>query len=133
MLLVTRIVYFRFIYVPCPHTSEDLCENLLECLMDWNLDRKLSCLTIDNCTTNDAMIMNLLEKLDCSSLIASGSLFHMRCTTHILNIIVKDGLDVIKVGVEKIRSSVAYWTTTPKREFFLKKRLDNYVIQILKN
>ena len=27
----------------------------------------------------------------------------------------KDGLDVIRDGVEKIRESVAYWTTTPKR------------------
>ncbi|KAK1383081.1 hypothetical protein POM88_020816 [Heracleum sosnowskyi] len=60
----------RFIYVPCPHTKEVLADHLLECLMDWNLDRKLSCLTVDNCTTNDAMIEILLEKLDSSSLIA---------------------------------------------------------------
>lgn len=106
----------RFIYVPCPHTKEVLCDQLLECLMDWNMDRKLSCLTVDNCSTNDAMVESLLEKLDSSSLIAGGSLFHMRCAAHILNLIVKDGLDVIKIGVEKIRDSVAYWTATPKRE-----------------
>lgn len=86
------------------------------CLIDWNLDRKISCLTVDNCTTNDAMVEILLEKLDSSTLIDNGNLFHMRCAAHILNIIVKDGLDVIKVGVEKIRSSVEYWTATPKRE-----------------
>ncbi|KAL6497847.1 hypothetical protein OROHE_026874 [Orobanche hederae] len=106
----------RFIYVPCPHTKEVLCDNLLECLMDWNLDRKLSCLTVDNCSTNDAMVGIMLEKLDSSSLVAAGDLFHMRCAAHILNLIVKDGLDVMKVGLEKIRDSVAYWTATPKRE-----------------
>lgn len=106
----------RFIYVPCPHTKDVLSENVLECLMDWNLDRKVSCLTVDNCTTNDAMIEVLLQKLDSSTLLAGGSLFHMRCSAHILNLIVKDGLDVIKIGVEKIRDSVAYWTATPKRE-----------------
>lgn len=84
--------------------------------MDWNLNRKFSCVTVDNCSTNDAMIENLLEKLDCSSILVGGSLFHMLCSTHILNLIVKDGSDVIKVGVEKIRDSVTYWTTTPKRE-----------------
>jgi len=26
--------------------------------MDWNLDRNVSTLTIDNCTTNDAMIVS---------------------------------------------------------------------------
>ena len=74
----------------------------MNCLMDWNIDRKISCVTVDNCSTNDAMIEILLEKIDGNSLLLSGGLFHMRCCAHILNLIVKDGLDVIKVGVEKI-------------------------------
>ena len=36
----------------------------------------------------------------------------MRCCAHILNLIVKDGLGVVKDGVEKIRDSVAYWIAT---------------------
>ncbi|KAF7123708.1 hypothetical protein RHSIM_Rhsim12G0082200 [Rhododendron simsii] len=40
----------------------------------------------------------------------------MRCCAHILNLVVKDGLDVIKVGIEKIRNNVAYWTASQKRE-----------------
>jgi hypothetical protein len=39
----------------------------------------------------------------------------MRCCAHILNLIVKDGLDVMKIAIENIRESVAYWTATPKR------------------
>ncbi|GMQ06568.1 hypothetical protein CsSME_00051105 [Camellia sinensis var. sinensis] len=111
--LQSRIL--RFIYVPCPHTKEVLCDTLLECLMDWNIDRKISTVTVDNCSTNDAMITMLMDKLSNSSLLLGGTLFHMRCCAHILNLIVKDGLDVIRVGVEKIRESVAYWTATPKR------------------
>ncbi|CAN1285174.1 Zinc finger BED domain-containing protein RICESLEEPER 2 [Linum perenne] len=43
----------------------------------------------------------------------------MRCSTHILNLIVKDGIDVVKDGIDKIRESVSYWIATPKRlEFF---------------
>lgn len=34
---------------------------------------------------------------------------------HILNLIVKEGLDGIKDGIENIREIVAFWTTTPKR------------------
>ncbi|KAL6540786.1 hypothetical protein OROMI_024669 [Orobanche minor] len=34
--LQSRIV--RFIYVPCPHTSEVLADVLMDCLLDWNLD-----------------------------------------------------------------------------------------------
>ncbi|KAG5533346.1 hypothetical protein RHGRI_027517 [Rhododendron griersonianum] len=58
----------------------------------------------------------LWDKLDSASLMLGGELFHMRCCAHILNLIVKDGLDVIKVGIEKIRDSVAYWTASQKRE-----------------
>lgn len=102
--------------MPCPHTKDALCENLVDCLVDWNLDKKNSCVTVDNCSTNDVMIESVLERLDTSSLLAGGSLFHMRCSAHILNLIVKDGLDEIKAGVGKVRDSVAYWTATPKRE-----------------
>ena len=41
--------------------------------------------------------------------------FHMQCCAHILNLIVKEGLEVIKESIEKIQESVAFWTTTPKR------------------
>ncbi|KAI8531946.1 hypothetical protein RHMOL_Rhmol11G0175200 [Rhododendron molle] len=66
--------------------------------------------------SNDAMISILIGKLEPESLMSQGKLIHMRCAAHILNLIVKDGLEVIKGGIEKIRESVAYWTASPKRE-----------------
>ena len=39
----------------------------------------------------------------------------MRCCSHILNLTVKDGLDVIGDGIDRIRESVHFWTATPKR------------------
>ncbi|KAH9698081.1 BED-type domain-containing protein [Citrus sinensis] len=105
----------RFIYVPSPHTAEALSNELVQCLLDWNVDRKLSLMTLDNCTTNDAMVEKLLLRLDPGTLISNGKFFHMRCTTHILNLVVRDGLKVIENGVGKIRKSVSYWAQTPKR------------------
>uniref|UniRef100_A0A2N9H0X0 Cyclic nucleotide-binding domain-containing protein n=1 Tax=Fagus sylvatica TaxID=28930 RepID=A0A2N9H0X0_FAGSY len=105
----------RFIYVPSPHTKEILCNVLLECLFEWNIDRKLSTVTVDNCTTNDAMLRMLLDKLPISSLMLGGSLLHMRCAAHILNLVVQDGLTLIGDGIEKIRDSVLFWTASPKR------------------
>jgi hypothetical protein len=58
----------------------------------------------------------LLNKLDCSTLMLDGQLFHMRCCAHILNLIAQDGLSVIGGGIEKVRDSVSFWTATPKRE-----------------
>ncbi|KAG5533343.1 hypothetical protein RHGRI_027517 [Rhododendron griersonianum] len=82
--------------------------------MDWNIDRKISSITVDNCSTNDAMIDLLWDKLDSASLMLGGELFHMRCCAHILNLIVKDGLDVIKVIREMAKRMVEkfdkYWS-----------------------
>ncbi|KAF7821847.1 zinc finger BED domain-containing protein RICESLEEPER 2-like [Senna tora] len=112
--LQSRLV--RFIYVPAPHNAEVLCNVLVECLLDWNLDRKISTLTLDNCTTNDVMVDLLCDRIPTSSFILGGSLLYMRCCAHILNLIVKDGLSTIYDSIEKIRQSVAYWVAIPKRE-----------------
>ncbi|KAJ0682223.1 putative transcription factor/ chromatin remodeling BED-type(Zn) family [Helianthus annuus] len=105
----------RFIYVPCPHIAQVLADVLYETLCDWNIDRKLSTVTVDNCTTNDLLMEKLLGKLSLESLILKGQLFHMRCCAHILNLIVQDVLSIIGDGIERIRDSVSFWTATPKR------------------
>ncbi|KAL6315305.1 hypothetical protein AAG906_000397 [Vitis piasezkii] len=89
----------RFVYVPHPHTKEKSFSD-----------------PVDNCSSNDGMINILVEKLSLSdSLLLNGKIFHMRCAAHVLNLIVKEGLDVIEVEIEKIRESVAYWSATPSR------------------
>ncbi|CAN1223158.1 Putative AC transposase [Linum grandiflorum] len=109
----------RFIYVPAPHSSDRLADVLVNCMLGWNIDTKVSTITLDNCSTNDAMIAKIKKKLVLPYLLREGTFLHMRWSAHILNLIVKDGLDVVKDGIETIRDSVAYWLATPKRfEFF---------------
>lgn len=83
--------------------------------MDWNIDRKLSTITVDNCSTNDAMIHHLLEKLPSKDMLLDGNVLHMRCCAHILNLIVRDGLEIINESIERVRGSVIYWTASPAR------------------
>ncbi|CAN0830952.1 Zinc finger BED domain-containing protein RICESLEEPER 2 [Linum grandiflorum] len=114
-----RALLLRFLYLPAPHTSERLVSSLSDCLLDWNIDSKLSTITLDNCTTNDSLIKLVKQKLVLVNLIKDGELIHMRCSAHILNLIVRDGLDVIKEAIENIRDSVVFWTCTPRRvEYF---------------
>ncbi|PSS08117.1 AC9 transposase [Actinidia chinensis var. chinensis] len=104
--LQSRII--RFIYVPCPHTAEVLCDALMDTFLEWNIDRKLSTLTIDNCSTNDAMISLLLKKFKNGVHLWTKNLFHVRCVAHILNLIVKDGLEIYETDswlmIEKVRT-----------------------------
>ena len=80
--------YFsRFVYVPSPHMKDVQVKVLVDCFLEWNINRKLSTITVDNCSTNDVMIRLLLNKLDTNSLMLGDSMLHMRCTVHILNLI----------------------------------------------
>ena len=114
-VIIIYTIFFRFVYVPSPHTKDGLAEVLVDCFLEWNIDRKLFTITVDNCSTNDAMIRLLLNKLDTSSLMLDRSMLHMRCAAHILNLIVQDGLSFIGDGIERIRDNVIYWTGSPKR------------------
>ncbi|KHN22193.1 Putative AC9 transposase, partial [Glycine soja] len=76
-----------------------LCNALVECLLDWNIDTKLSTITLDNCSTNDCMIEKIKNKLQLGTLIKEGAFLHMRCCAH---------LGVVKDEVQKMRDTVAY-------------------------
>ena len=74
--------------MPSPHTKEMLSDVLLQTSLEWNIDWKLSTMIVDNCSTNDAVINIILDKLLRSTLVMRGSMLHMRCATHVLNLIV---------------------------------------------
>ena len=78
-----------------PHTKEVLSSILIDTLLEWNINRSLSIVTMDNCSTNNAVIKMILDKFQRGALIMRGSMLHMHCAAHVLNLIVQDGLDVI--------------------------------------
>ena len=92
-----------------------LTEVLINAMLGWNVDSRLSAITVDNCSPNDSMIGKIKAKLSVDCLLSDRSLLHMRCAAHILNLIVKIGLDVIKHAIDNVRGSVVFWTTSPKR------------------
>jgi hypothetical protein len=101
--------------VPAPHTGEIISDVLYEVLQDWQIEKKVSTVTLDNCTTNDNLMCCMQDKLPLSSLMLDGKLLQMRCAAHIINLIVKDGMSVMDEGIERVRDSVGFWCATPKR------------------
>jgi hypothetical protein len=58
MILINSLVnLFRFIYVPAPHTTQVICEELYEVLVEWNIDDKISTITLDNSTESSISLM----------------------------------------------------------------------------
>ncbi|KAH9684650.1 hypothetical protein KPL70_013634 [Citrus sinensis] len=111
-----RSILLSFLEVPGSHTGQVLCDKLMGSLLEFNIERKLSSITVDNAATNDRMIDFMLLALDKNDLILGGQKLHVRCCAHILNLIVKDGLSVIGDLIENIRESVIFWSGSTKRK-----------------
>jgi len=71
-MLKLFLLFSRFVYVPSLHTKDFLTYFLVDCFLEWNIDRKLSTVIVDNCSTNDAIMKLHLNKLDISSLMLHG-------------------------------------------------------------
>ena len=100
---------------PAPHIGEIISDVLYEVLQDWQIEKKVSTMTLHNCTTNDNLMCCMQDKLPLSSLMLDDKLLQMRCAAHIINLIVKDGMSVMDEGIERVRDSVGFWRATPKR------------------
>ena len=92
-----------------PHSGVELARKVIEIITDWGIDRKIFSLTLDNASANDNMQMNLKTQLSLEgNLLCDGEFFHVRCSAHILNLIVQEGLKVASIACHKIRESIAY-------------------------
>ena len=71
-------------------------------------------MVVDNASANDVMVRQLKRWLCEKSLLSlSGALFHVRCSAHILNLIVQDGLAKAGGFLQKIRETVSLLNRSP--------------------
>ncbi|KAG8362585.1 hypothetical protein BUALT_BualtUnG0061200 [Buddleja alternifolia] len=100
--------------IPYPHDGDNLLNFMKENILEWNLDKKIFSVVVDNASSNDSMMRRLREWLLKDSLIPlNGNLLHVRCSAHVLNLIVQDGLSPIRGLIEKIRETVRYLNKSP--------------------
>ncbi|XP_050915432.1 zinc finger BED domain-containing protein RICESLEEPER 1-like [Lathyrus oleraceus] len=99
----------NFCHMPPPHTGSEMSKKILDFLSDWGIEKKIFSLTLDNASANDVMQAHLKRQLVLQNwLLSEGEFFHYRCSAHVLNLIVQEGLKVIGDALEKIRESVKY-------------------------
>lgn len=79
-----------------------------------------------NCTTNDAVIKDIKKSLPPRSLVLDGQFLHIRCTAHIINLIVQEAVKHTNDVTSKIIKSVRYVRSSTIRQ----TRLTELAIQI---
>jgi len=92
----------NFVHFPPPHNGDAIFNLLMELIKSWGIERKVFSMTIDNASNMDSMVSRLRSQLNSmKALPCDGKYFHSRCSTHLLNLIVKEGLSRIDVCVSK--------------------------------
>ena len=104
----------RFIYLSAAQTTKFLSHTIFKCMLDWNVDRRISIVTLDDYSINDAMVDRLMGLILVDSMLMGGDYFHMRYVAHSLNLIVKEWMKVIEEWIKKIRDNVAYGMGTQR-------------------
>ena len=95
--------------MPPPHSGIALAKKIYSLASNWGIEKKLFTITLDNASTNDSCVHILKNQLKLKgALVHDGILFHVRCCSHILNLIVQDGLKEIDVSMDRIRECVKY-------------------------
>ena len=113
-----------------PHTGFQLAMKILDEMEEWGIDKKVFSVTLDNATNNDSMQDILKSQLVLrNDLVCGGEFFHVRCSAHILNLIVQDGLKVIGNSLHKIRESIKFVKASESRELLFAKCVESVRIK----
>lgn len=92
-----------------PHNGIALSEKINSSIGEWQIDKKLFSITLDNASANDSFVEKLKTQLNFRGLLLlNGKKIHACCCAHILNIIVQDGSIAIDYSVIKVCDCIKY-------------------------
>uniref|UniRef100_A0A803PJE3 BED-type domain-containing protein n=1 Tax=Cannabis sativa TaxID=3483 RepID=A0A803PJE3_CANSA len=88
------------------HKGEKIGKAIETCLKDWGIE-KVFAITVDNASSNNVAIIHIKKRLQIwKSAVCDGEFLHMRCSAHILNLIVSDGLKDMDDSIAAVRNAL---------------------------
>ncbi|KZV56288.1 zinc finger BED domain-containing protein RICESLEEPER 1-like [Dorcoceras hygrometricum] len=93
-----------------PFQAEDLLsEVIMTNLRNWDIDRKLFSLTVDNCSTYDRIVCRIRDQLSQHKfLMCEGQLFDVRCAANTVKSLVQDVLGASQEITDKVREAIRF-------------------------
>lgn len=106
------------------HKGETIGRHVEEVLREWGL-RKVSTITVDNASSNDVALTYLKKRVkNMNGLVLDGEYFHMRCSAHILNLVVNDGLKDLNSSISGIRDAIRFVRSSSQRHAKFKECIE---------
>ena len=92
------------------HNAQNLWRMINMILEEYNLVQKIFSISVDNASANTVAI-NELENICRPSI--GGKFFHVRCTCHIINLCVQDGIKSLDHFISPIRTAISFLWSRP--------------------
>ncbi|GKD12095.1 putative transposase, partial [Tanacetum coccineum] len=97
------------------HKGVTIGNLVYHCLQEWGITRVFT-VTVDNASSNDGAIRRLRTLLKGPNAILDCKYIHLRCCAHIINLVVRDGLEEQISSICKIRNAVKYLRSSSGRQ-----------------
>jgi len=97
------------------HKSETIVQKIETCMIEWGIDNIFT-VTVDNASSNDTAL-GYLRKITThkANAILENHFIHVRYCTHILNLIVSEGLKEVEDSIVRVTGAVKYVKSSPSR------------------
>ncbi|KAF6161398.1 hypothetical protein GIB67_009277 [Kingdonia uniflora] len=95
-----------------PHDGLTIANSVFEAINEYGISNKIFSTSLDNANSNDRDSAELNNWLPIQH---NGQYFKIRCCCHIINLMVKDGLNVCKDVLENVRQTTLYLHSSQKR------------------
>jgi hypothetical protein len=100
------------------YKGQTIAKELEECLVEWGIHRMLTIL-VDNASANETAIDWFKKKkkktMSNKEVVCRHEFIYVRCSAHILNIIVHENLRNVDDSIIKIQKMVKYVKSSPQR------------------
>ena len=105
------------------HKGVTIGNLVYRCLQEWGITSVFT-VTVDNASSNDGAIRRLLTLLKGPNAILDCKYMHLRCCAHIINLVVRDGLEEQNSSICKIRNAVKYLRSSSSRQESFEKGVE---------
>jgi hypothetical protein len=108
-----RLLAFRLVG---DHRGITIGRELYECLLEWGIGSKILTVTADNASSNETALDWFRRRtIDHKQIVCGHDFLHVRCSAHVLNLVVRDGLNDVDDSIVRVRNAVKYVKSSPKR------------------